>query len=81
MATVREFPGPPRLTGAGEAQFLSFASWGNDFYRSTVVRFSKIEARVDRAAALEALPTTATLADVITKVNAVIAALQEQETT
>ena len=77
MATVREYPGVPRATGNQAQDQIALTIWANDFFRSTKVRFDNIEGRVDAAAALTALETTATLAEVITKVNAIIAALQE----
>lgn len=88
MATVIDFPPVPRLHGVAQQDIRLLEQWATDYFQASGVRFTNVEARVDAAsvleelgdalAGIEELPGGAVLGDVITKVNEILAALQEQ---
>jgi hypothetical protein len=70
MSTV---PSPPRLTGNGPADLAAMQEWAFGLYRALVLA-NPDRRRLDAVAAVPPLPPGASLGDVITTVNAIIAA-------
>jgi hypothetical protein len=70
-------PTPPRLTGEARTDLGAVIEWAWGLYRELALQNMDAK-RLDTISAIPSLPDTATLAETISKVNAVIAASKKE---